>query len=49
MSLAFVIGDDQKLLWPAYDGQKVLFNCDRGVYLSDSGEKRYLAEAHVHA
>ncbi len=49
MSLASIIGAEQKLLWPIHDGQKVRFTCDRGVYLWDSSDKRYLEEAHAHA
>jgi len=49
MSLASVIGAEQKLLWPTYDGQKVLFTCDRGGLFWDSSDKRYPEEAHAHA
>jgi hypothetical protein len=49
MSVASVIGAKQDLLWPTYDRQEVLFRRDCGVYLGDSGDKRYLEEAHAHA
>ena len=42
MSLAAIIRDEQKLLLPTYDRQKVLFTHGRGVYLWDSKGKRYL-------
>ena len=42
MSLASVIREEQKLLLPTYDRQKVLFTHGRGVYLWDSKGKRYL-------
>src|SRR5438477_10158768 len=42
MSLTTVIRDEQKLLLPTYDRQKVLFTRGRGVYLWDSKGKRYL-------
>jgi acetylornithine/N-succinyldiaminopimelate aminotransferase len=42
MSLASVIRDEQKLLLPTYDRQKVLFMRGRGVYLWDSNGERYL-------
>ena len=42
MSLTSVMRDEQKLLLPTYDRQKVLFTRGRGVYLWDSKGKRYL-------
>jgi acetylornithine aminotransferase/acetylornithine/N-succinyldiaminopimelate aminotransferase len=42
MSLATIIRDEQKLLLPTYDRQKVLFTRGRDVYLWDSKGKRYL-------
>ncbi len=42
MSLTSVVRDEQKLLLPTYDRQKVLFTRGRGVYLWDSKGKRYL-------
>jgi acetylornithine/N-succinyldiaminopimelate aminotransferase len=42
MSLATVIRDEQELLLPTYDRQKVLFTRGRDVYLWDSKGKRYL-------
>jgi acetylornithine/N-succinyldiaminopimelate aminotransferase len=42
MNLASVIRDEQKLLLPTYDRQKVLFTRGRGVHLWDSNGKRYL-------
>jgi len=49
MSLASVIGAEQELLWPTYDGQKGLFNCYRGGLFWNSSDKRYREEAHAHA
>ena len=42
MNLTSVMRDEQKLLLPTYDRQKVLFTRGRGVYLWDSKGKRYL-------
>src|SRR3954467_10276503 len=42
MNLISVMRDEQKLLLPTYDRQKVLFTRGRGVYLWDSKGKRYL-------
>jgi acetylornithine/N-succinyldiaminopimelate aminotransferase len=42
MNLTSVMRDEQKLLLPTYDRQKVLFTRGRGVYLWDSKSKRYL-------
>src|SRR5256714_12346318 len=42
MNLTSVMRDEQKLLLPTYDRQKVLFARGRGVYLWDSRGKRYL-------
>src|SRR5947209_434486 len=42
MSLTSVMRDEQKLLLPTYDRQKVLFTRGGGVYLWDSKGKRYL-------
>jgi acetylornithine/N-succinyldiaminopimelate aminotransferase len=42
MSLASIIRDEQKLLLPTYDRQKVLFTRGRGVCLWDSNGNRYL-------
>ena len=42
MSLATTIRDEQRLLLPTYDRQKVLFTHGRDVYLWDSEGKRYL-------
>jgi acetylornithine/N-succinyldiaminopimelate aminotransferase len=42
MNLTSVMRDEQKLLLPTYDRQKVLFTRGRGVYLWNSKGKRYL-------
>jgi acetylornithine/N-succinyldiaminopimelate aminotransferase len=42
MNLTSVMREEQKLLLPTYDRQKVLFTRGRGVYLWDSKGKRYL-------
>jgi acetylornithine/N-succinyldiaminopimelate aminotransferase len=42
MNLTSVMRNEQKLLLPTYDRQKVLFTRGRGVYLWDSKGKRYL-------
>jgi acetylornithine/N-succinyldiaminopimelate aminotransferase len=42
MNLTSVMRDEQKLLLPTYDRQRVLFTRGRGVYLWDSKGKRYL-------
>ncbi len=42
MNLTSVMRDEQNLLLPTYDRQKVLFTRGRGVYLWDSKGKRYL-------
>src|SRR5436309_13849565 len=42
MNLTSVMRDEQKLLLPTYDRQRVLFTRGRGVYLWDSTGKRYL-------
>src|ERR1700685_2553781 len=42
MSLASVIRSEEKILLPAYDRHKILFERGRGVYLWDSRGNRYL-------
>ncbi len=42
MSLATVTRQEAKLLLPTYDRQPILFERGRGVYLWDTGGKRYL-------
>src|SRR3954469_2518475 len=42
MNLTSVMRDEQRLLLPTYDRQRVLFERGRGVYLWDSKGKRYL-------